>query len=561
MLRFHVRERVLPALILVSFLPLLALAAEREVCGVRLTVDQVEVVDNRSTKIALFGESRIIATDGVDAFIVDAYAEQPTRMQPQTSEQLVVGCIQAGKIRLAQSAFRIFLRQAPNVEELRILLRRVSGRPGIGDLIVGSLAHSQALSLAPEVIALLLSSIPPREQEKVRALSEVYSVWGDEVRTAIAGGQLGLLEEEQYEEAERLLSTLRVMYGAEDPVVVRMQRLHAQVSEARSASQAGQPGTIDLLLRSQADPRVQTLLSGFRVRALHKNAEDLIVGGRADEALRALARIEIAKRTPTTHALALRCLETLQPQPTSVIVDVSVDLFLRALVPFDERLHHGYDAALRRQWVALESLGQVRAASVLVETLVSLRPGDAAWAAKLRFEQALKLLAAGHPAEGRALLELVPSLTVGQRLQLFFRGYYFSRLFVVALLFVGFCILAGVLLYKRFRSAAPSMQESRPAVEREPPSADELPQFRRQNKESSWDPELLHALRVLGLEAGADLAAVKSAYRIAVKEYHPDVQSEQSGLASQRFMEITKAYEHILLYVEGGAIVPRREKE
>ena len=145
-----------------------------------------------------------------------------------------------------------------------------------------------------------------------------------------------------------------------------------------------------------------------------------------------------------------------------------------------------------------------------------------------------------------------------QRLRLFLRGYFRSWLFGIGALLL--LVISGVLLLLRRQSLLDSPPPPVTPAEPSPPDMQDLPQFRRQQKESPWDPILVGCLEVLGLEPGADLSSVKSAYRAAVKEYHPDVQSEHQGLASQRFLEITKAYETILTYVEDGKIMARRRE-
>jgi len=540
-------------------LPGLLLAAELDVCGVRIPVDTVEAIDARSSKITLFGESRIIATEGLPAYVLDGYEEHPERLPVGKADLVVANCLSSGQIRLAQTALSTLLQQRPlDLESTKLLFRKLSPVTSLGELIVGTLAHRQALSLPPEAIVLLLSSLPQRDIEKVRALSDVYGTWGDEVRATIAEGQIGMLEGEQYEEAHRLVSSMRTMYGANDPVVVRMQRLQQQVLEAREAAQAGQASQVDALVRAHDAGRLGALFQMFRMRALHKAAETQVINGQVEDALRTLARIEISKRTPTTHALALRALEALPPHPQNVVVDVAVDLFLRAIAPFDEKLKQAYVTLGQRQVALLVAAGQANAATSLVEVLVSLRPEDAAWASTVRFEHAQHLLSAGDTQAARSLLSQIPQLSFLQRLRLFLQGYFRSWLLGVGALLL-LAVSAALFLLRR-RSLLDVPPPGPPPADVSPPDMQDLPQFRRQQKESSWDPILVSCLEALGLEPGADLHEVKSAYRAAVKEYHPDVQSEHQGLASQRFLQITKAYETILTFVEDGKIVQRRRE-
>jgi len=64
------------------------------------------------------------------------------------------------------------------------------------------------------------------------------------------------------------------------------------------------------------------------------------------------------------------------------------------------------------------------------------------------------------------------------------------------------------------------------------------------------DPRRDAARRMLGLAAGADLEAVKRAYRKLARELHPDLQPDvdpaERRLLEQRFAEITAAYEALI---------------
>ena len=61
------------------------------------------------------------------------------------------------------------------------------------------------------------------------------------------------------------------------------------------------------------------------------------------------------------------------------------------------------------------------------------------------------------------------------------------------------------------------------------------------------DPRRSAALRLLGVDDGADLDAVKRAYRRLARSLHPDLQPEADGarrrVLERRFAEVTAAYE------------------
>ena len=64
------------------------------------------------------------------------------------------------------------------------------------------------------------------------------------------------------------------------------------------------------------------------------------------------------------------------------------------------------------------------------------------------------------------------------------------------------------------------------------------------------DPRRVSALRTLGVDASADLEAVKRAYRKLARSYHPDLQPDadldRRRHLERRFAEVTAAYEALL---------------
>jgi preprotein translocase subunit Sec63 len=78
---------------------------------------------------------------------------------------------------------------------------------------------------------------------------------------------------------------------------------------------------------------------------------------------------------------------------------------------------------------------------------------------------------------------------------------------------------------------------------------DEMPKFVITGLKEQLDPdyhEYVNCLKVFGLRPGADLAAIKNAYRNAVKEYHPDRNRNAQEMAAEVFIEMTRTYERLI---------------
>lgn len=80
----------------------------------------------------------------------------------------------------------------------------------------------------------------------------------------------------------------------------------------------------------------------------------------------------------------------------------------------------------------------------------------------------------------------------------------------------------------------------------EVPRANQINLFRRAGDNASFNP-----FEVLGLEKGADAAAIKAAYHVQAKRYHPDrfqnidLPKEMADYAAAMLVRINLAYEQI----------------
>jgi DnaJ-like protein len=94
---------------------------------------------------------------------------------------------------------------------------------------------------------------------------------------------------------------------------------------------------------------------------------------------------------------------------------------------------------------------------------------------------------------------------------------------------------------RRSRDTQTGATPSTPASRRTPP---------RSSESLSADPRQLAALRVLGVDPGADAIAIKRAYRRLARDYHPDLHPKASDderrALAQRFVEVTAAYQTLV---------------
>ncbi|MGI9860512.1 J domain-containing protein [Moorella naiadis] len=63
------------------------------------------------------------------------------------------------------------------------------------------------------------------------------------------------------------------------------------------------------------------------------------------------------------------------------------------------------------------------------------------------------------------------------------------------------------------------------------------------------------ARQILGVEAGADIMAIKKAYRRLARRYHPDC-NRDADASSEKFMLITEAYNYLLRHQLPGRNSP-----
>jgi len=134
--------------------------------------------------------------------------------------------------------------------------------------------------------------------------------------------------------------------------------------------------------------------------------------------------------------------------------------------------------------------------------------------------------------------------------KLFFSGVYIKPGLLLLLIIVLAGAGATVIHLSRKRQQEEYEQQVRQSMpqEEEERERPEIPLFSHAAAHG-LNPKLheyLGYLKQFGLNRDADLKSIKAAYRNAVKEVHPDLKHNQSQSDSERFIQLTSAYERLL---------------
>ncbi len=75
----------------------------------------------------------------------------------------------------------------------------------------------------------------------------------------------------------------------------------------------------------------------------------------------------------------------------------------------------------------------------------------------------------------------------------------------------------------------------------------------RPPRPGSTEAQLLEWYKVLDLQAGADMAQIKSSYRQLMRKYHPDMHAgnpQKQKAATELSMRVTTAYNGLVAHLE-----------
>lgn len=291
---------------------------------------------------------------------------------------------------------------------------------------------------------------------------------------------------------------------------------------------------------------VETQFSNY----IHSRAGELIKGRQLDKALELLSSLPAPMRSAETWVLSSQLITQLSSDPTLVnFLTLLQGEAYQLMIDFSEKDPGGKETFRRLITLGFLESGKrgdavaSKTALAILETFDSdLRPV---------FEQYLIL------ANDAARAEIAPeiflrlknkgSFSLGTKLQLVLAGYYGPVVPALIFLSMAFPLLA-VLLLVILKSQSKGKKE--PRIPRSIKRKKELPGYLRPvevESESEQDDEYSRLLRMFGLRDSASESDIKQAYRVKIKELHPDAgQVSADAENSEAFRELKHSYDRIL---------------
>lgn len=541
-------------------------------CGLNLTADQLRPIDNNNVKVSYAGEQVIIPNASVEHWLAERSLLDAQRLSKFSSRELgtfSVQCSDSEAMPVVAAAIVELLRrgdpQSFSSREFfdhskRALdtmaaaleagpwekLVREGKSPGQIRLLSEALAEmfvrnpawvkSKSLRLfyllSEPISALLLMRVREElDSNNIRFLEQVgeaYNTLGD---TQAKDSML-------FQEAARLITELD-KNGFDDEAVGNV------IASARRV-----PALLDLLY-----PTIS--------KKIKNEIESQKAAGKIEQALATSNLLLPSRSSPELLALMRELLATVVAQP-QLNLDERAYGILDQFAKRDPLLAQSYQRLLEARLMHLVEGGKVTESEKFLSHLVVIRPDPNKENDDLRYKQALAYKEQDLVLMAQDKLAQIQSgVGVTNSVRLMLVGSMWGPVLLGGLIFLtlaGLCwfffrdSLKRLLIVKARPAKAKAVLPQRHVAKEE--SAEEsrtegaatssfvrLDPLRAQNPiQSEYESKLAQ----FSLRRDAPLRNIKSAYRNAVKDCHPDLNPNQGREKIDRFAQLTKTYEEIL---------------
>jgi len=533
--------------------------------GLQFPVDEITPVDENSTKLRIGKTIRLIAKDKVHEWVVEESLKNPETRSHYSNEELkkfVTSSLKLGQRSPAEWGIIGLINAQPDeagIAEVfnNAFIDSLLEIPAAAGTIKAVLSNPviPARANGPLVAILALLDAPSLHGDAARHLL----LSGDQIKYFLTSKILESFSHREFDRGQRITRILKEIFPDNDPVVFRFENLQSRV---QGALQIGRTGNIDKLLPlldlETKDVEAFNALRPFIFETIHIEATRAIADGNADDALIALSHIGAERSTPTTLELVRQALENFQPKGR-VYFAPEVDRLLVKLGEMNESVKNRYVALLAKQIAEAAARHSMSSAEMAFVHLKEVNRDPSSVNDWVRVRLAVGYVRTGEI--GRADRELAQNsrpLEFDDKWRLFRSGYYIEFRWLFIAVFAP--IVALLILYRRSNVRVARMTRDLGTTGIKSPlpgramrgmATDSVPPAFSQNVASriGRDPRFIDYTDNLGefdLPESATLAEIKNAYRQAVKQAHPDAQKDTIGIASERFIVLTNAYEKIL---------------
>ncbi len=555
------------SLVLTILLPLvfglvmqtIAAADSLTISGLTFPVDKIAAVDADTVHLTLFGKEELVAKKSLESTVASRYLAQPERMKGFSFESLIDfvkdSIKQDAPERAAQALISLCSRSddshAAKLPDTLREIERSSAAPAFfrsaGDLL-------GARGCPSDVTAEILFRAGLGDRAWLRS-SGLRLIFSNEsaLRRLVESRAYEAGREHAFDEMGQYIDFYSAAFGSEDARAQELRILFGKVSKAAEEVKGGDLDSLySISETSKSEPWLNDIVLPMFVEELHTRAKRALTRKEADNALLILAHIDLKKRTPTTHELMRTALETLGPATNSVIAQPMVSSTLLAVSQADSSVKAAYISYLERLSSYLIQQGALDELSAYFGQLTQLRPDPNRDNDRIRLQQISAYIDRNMMLFARERMKYVQTgVPLGYKLRFAFAGFYFDPAYFIVLVAAPIgaaVVLLLIALIERVRRFAYERRKQKEQEQREE-KEEVIEPFVRSGLVRSMSPSMIEyreCLAVFGLPAEADLKAIKTAYRQAVKEAHPDLSHQVDARASERFIELTKTYERIL---------------
>lgn len=538
--------------------------------GIPFQVDEISDVDDESVRVTLFQEETIVERSQVNEFVAQSYFDSQHKdvLKPDQLVDFVREAVRDGDTDLALKGFDAYLRHSKvDKNEIQKLIGELaSDKKGV-EFFRLLLPYSREIRAYPEAVAAVVFYAGLSDTTWVRkhAIKYVY-LNGQELRAFIDTHFFKALGEQDGKRAQQILKFEETLFGKDDPRHVKRRQLSNKIKKSLASIESGDlAGLLPLIDLSGQNPRLEKVLPPMILEIIHREARKAINAGKAERALRALVHVDLNWRTPTTHMLVVDALKHLSPDHAISLSEAGINNFLQALAHRDPLIKSAYIQYLELEIRSLLRHGRAKDAGSALANLLYLRPDPNQANDRIRVEQSIVYAVQDMtPAARDVLAEVKTGLTWGERIRILLAGIYISPYMIVVVLLCPFILYA--VISRLVRLNAPrvktydmgagipsnggqySVSTGSSSTYFTDDDDDEMPVFSRKmgGRLDPREEEYKGCLQVFNLQAGATLRNIKSAYRNAVKELHPDLNPNVTPEQTERFLELTRKYEQLM---------------
>lgn len=522
------------------------------VSGIDFPVEELKRVSPKEVEIALFGERVILLEEKLPNFIVLAYFSKKERISQLSIEQLKNFILQSYRedaiLRCAEGLKALSEHALVKEYFLRATLSELKNLGAPARLYESLLESVDVIFGTANITAEIILETGLSDPGWVESLPRRYAlVVGDQVWDVLVQRLEQALNDNTPEALEALFKFGTAFYLSGNQRT-KLEEFKSQILKARLYAEHGDIESLAPILDAAGrDKELQNILAPLVIRALHEKAREFITLGNFSGALAVLAKTDIKRRSPTTLKLIVAALNGMQSDSLSGLEDLKIQLLLRSMAKKDDKVKEAYLRLLDHQIKGKLNNYDTQSADHFLEDLLELRPDPNAANDQLRVVFIETHLAHGHQVLAKnRLSEISTDLPLLTKSKLLLAGLYVDRVVLfgtLSILSVGLLVV----LLRRMASNLPDAETEQGGSSQDG-RINAHKAFMMQSINEKQNQEYIEALKLFGLKLGATLEEIKSSFRAAVKEIHPDANPGLEPVASERFVELTNAYEKLLKF-------------